>query len=54
MKAPTPKQADMLRVLASGNIALAPGRRDWGPLLRRGWVQLEAEDNTSKRFLPPL
>jgi hypothetical protein len=54
MKAPTSKQADKLRVLGSGAIALAPGRGDWGPLLRRGWVETVDEDDKSKRFLPPV
>lgn len=50
---PTEKQAHKLRVLAGGAVALAPGRRDWGPLLRRGWVEPVSEDDGSQ-FLPPL
>lgn len=51
---PTLKQAARLGVLGSGAIVLAPGRRDWGPLLRRGWVEMVSEDDKDKRFLPPL
>lgn len=54
MKAPTTQQADKLRILASGAVAIAPGRRDWTPLLRRGWVERIGDDDTTKRYLPPL
>jgi hypothetical protein len=53
-RAPTPKQAEKLRILGSGAIALAPGRGEWGPLLRRGWVEQVMADDADKRFLPPL
>jgi hypothetical protein len=33
---------------------LAPGRGEWGPLLRRGWVEAVIADDADKRFLPPL
>lgn len=54
MAKPTLKQAGRLGVLGSGAIVLAPGRRDWGPLVRRGWVEAISEDDGEKRFLPPL
>jgi hypothetical protein len=53
-RAPTAKQAGRLRILGSGAIVLAPGRGEWGPLLRRGWVEPTSDDDRSKRFLPPL
>lgn len=53
VSAPTEKQAAKLRILGSGAIVLAPGRADWKPLLRRGWVEAISEDD-GKRFLPPL
>lgn len=52
-RVPTEKQYELLRILGSGSMVLAPGRRDWGPLLRRGWVSMEAEDD-GKGYLPPL
>lgn len=51
---PTLKQAERLRILGSSAIVLAPGRRDWAPLLRRGWVEAISEDDKDRRFLPPL
>lgn len=51
---PTEKQASKLWILGSGSIALAPGRGDWGPLVRRGWVELLETDDTDKRYYPPL
>jgi hypothetical protein len=54
MKHPTVKQAQKLKALGGGAIALAPGRGDWGPLLRRGWVEPVMPDDANKRFLPPL
>lgn len=53
-RAPTPKQAEKLRILGSGAIVLTPGRGEWGPLLRRGWVEQVMADDADKRFLPPL
>jgi hypothetical protein len=53
LKVPTEKQFEQLGILGSGAMALAPGRRDWKPLLRRGWVQPEAEDD-GNGYLPPL
>jgi hypothetical protein len=53
-RAPTPKQAAKLRILGNGAIVLAPGRGEWGPLLRRGWVEAITDDDREKRFLPPL
>lgn len=53
MRVPTENQHHLLRILASGAIALAPHRREWNPLLRRGWVEPISEDDGS-RFLPPL
>jgi hypothetical protein len=53
-RAPTPKQAEKLRILGSGAIVLAPGRGEWGPLLRRGWVEPVTADDADRRFLPPL
>ncbi len=50
----TDRQYDRLRILGSGAIVLAPGRRDWGPLLRHGWVAELHEDDGESRFLPPL
>ncbi len=50
----TERQYDRLRILGSGAIVLAPGRRDWGPLLRRGWVVGIRDDDGESRFLPPL
>jgi len=39
-----------------GAIVLAPGKRDWGPLLRRGWVTEAWPDrqHDGSRYLPPL
>lgn len=51
---PTPNQVGKLRILGSGAMVIAPGRRDWSPLLRRGWVQAEKEDDGTRGFLPPL
>lgn len=53
MTSPTEKQFRQLLVLADGAMALAPGRRDWSPLLRRGWVA-PVKDDDGGRFLPPL
>lgn len=50
---PTEKQAEKLRILASGAIVLAPGRGDWKPLVRRGWVAPIGPDDGS-RYFPPL
>jgi hypothetical protein len=50
---PTPQQARKLQLLGGSTIVLAPGRREWGPLLRRGWVEPTYEDQ-GNRFLPPL
>lgn len=51
---PTEKQYRKLAVLGATAIALAPGRGEWGPLLRRGWVETIHEDDKDKRFLPPV
>lgn len=53
MKAPTVKQAELLRILGGGAMALTPGRREWSPLLRHGWVAAEGDDDGSP-YLPPL
>lgn len=53
-KAPTEKQYRQLRILGSGAIALVPGRREWEPLLRRGWVREASTRDDNSRFLPPL
>ena len=53
-RVPTVQQGGRLMALSSGNIALAPGRGDWGPLLRRGWVETIDEDDKDKRYLPPV
>lgn len=57
----TEKQARLLRVLAGGCIVLAPGRREWMPLLRRAWVEPTHGEHISdtrepgeSRYLPPL
>lgn len=55
MKAPTTKQADLLRILGSGSIVLTPKRSAWAPLLRRGWVARIGDDGSPKGgWLPPL
>lgn len=50
---PTVKQAIKMQVLGGGAIAIVPGRADFGPLLRRGWVETISEDDGS-RYLPPV
>lgn len=55
MRIPTEKQYRLLSVLGGvGTWVVAPRRGEWGPLLRRGWVQPIREDDQDKRFLPPL
>lgn len=51
---PTDKQHAKLCALGVNYIVLAPRRGEWGPLLRRGWVEPIREDNPDKRYLPPL
>ena len=51
---PTEKQYDRLRAVGNGCVVVTPGRRDWEPLLRRGWVQPAWGSDDSSRFLPPL
>lgn len=54
-RAPTPKQAEKLRLLGSGAIVLAPRRADWGLLLRRGWVErVDLKVTPRGGLLPPL
>lgn len=53
-RVPTEKQFHKLLCLGSGAIALAPGRRDWKPLLTHGWVEAISEDDGHRGFLPPL
>lgn len=53
MRVPTEQQYQRLRMLGSGSLLLVPSRREWEPLLRRGWVAGVIEDDGS-RFLPPL
>jgi hypothetical protein len=60
-KRPTEKQARLLRVLAGGSIVLAPGRREWMPLLRREWVEptrgewiSDTREPGESNYLPPL
>lgn len=57
----TEKQARLLRVLAGGCVVLAPGRREWMPLIRREWVEplhgeyiSDTREPGESRFLPPL
>ncbi|HEU4722005.1 MAG TPA: hypothetical protein VFS59_11635 [Gemmatimonadaceae bacterium] len=58
-RVPTRKQQHLLTVLAGGlPTVLAPGKRDWRPLLRRGWVEPNPRyakgHDERDRFLPPL
>lgn len=39
MRQPSEAAFRRLLILASGAAVLAPGKRDWQPLLRRGWVE---------------
>lgn len=50
---PTEQQYARLRLLADGSMLLVPSRREWGGLVRRGWVAGVCEDSGA-RFLPPL
>ncbi len=54
MRIPTAKQYHLLRILGSGAMVIAPGRADWEPLLKHGWVAPTLEDDPDKRYLPPL
>ncbi len=54
MKTPTEKQYRCLLVLGSAGVVLTPGRRDWEPLLRHGWVEPASEREEDARWLAPL
>lgn len=52
-RVPTEKQFRKLMAIGIHYTVLVPGRRDWGPLLKHGWVEaLEADDGGT--YLPPL
>lgn len=53
-RVPTERQYRLLAAIGATAIALAPGRGEWGPLLRREWVETLGEDDKDKRYLPPL
>lgn len=51
------KQYRLLRTFGGTNcILITPGKREFGPLLRRGWVEpaWPERDLDDSRFLPPL
>lgn len=52
MRGPTEGQYRKLRSLGSGAAVVCQRRREWEPLLRRGWVEQEPETSLQDNGFP--